>query len=262
MQIFHSKWYNQWHVSLSYNQKYSISCCAYIRETKRRCRNIFRKILRNFFKPEIDLIASSSNTQLLNFIHGKSFNAFHMFWESLHFTTSHLIAKVLVEQEQTQCKSGTRANTLNNTNSSLLKDPTMIFLTSETSCGNIFAPTQKSETSTHRQNKKRFAQCGWTLTDSVSPIRESLHQCNFSENVEELILQSWRVSIQVKYKAYLERWYRLCTEESINPFNPLWPLDLIWNSILKRMEETLEQWVSNARSALSRITYTDNTPFG
>ena len=158
--------------------------------------------MRNFSKPEIDLIASFSNTQLPNFIHGKFSNAFHMFWGCLHFTTSHLIAKVLVEQEQTQCKSG---NFLRQHRCSHPKVRN-------------FYPHAKQKDS---PNVER------TLTDSVSLIRESLHQCNFSENVEELILQSWRASIQVKYKAYLERWYRLCTEESINPFNPLRPLDLI-----------------------------------
>ena len=43
LQISHFKWYNQGHFSQGYNQKYSISCCAYTKESKRRCGSTLKK---------------------------------------------------------------------------------------------------------------------------------------------------------------------------------------------------------------------------
>ena len=79
----------------------------------------------------------------------------------------------------------------------------MLPVTSETPCYNTFAPAQKQKTSLSMEG---------TSTDRVSLIRESLHHCNFSDNVEELTLQSWRASTQVKYKPVLGKWYNFCTE--------------------------------------------------
>ena len=40
------------------------------------------------------------------------------------------------------------------------------------------------------------------------------------ENVENLIIYSWRTPTQAKYKLAQEKWHYLCPEESIKPFAP------------------------------------------
>ena len=94
-------------------------------------------------------------------------------------------------------------------------------------------------------------------TDRVSLIRESLHHCNLSENFEELILQSWRASKKAKYKPVLEKWYKLFTEELINPFQP--PLTFALNFLMSvKTNGGNFETMSNAGSALSSIISIDS----
>ena len=74
--------------------------------------NVFNKISRKLLKPEIDLMDSSSNTQLPNFISWKTDrkaifpNAFHhIFWGNIKayiFPPFSLIIKVIAKVEQDQ----------------------------------------------------------------------------------------------------------------------------------------------------------------
>lgn len=73
--------------------------------------NVFNKICRKLLNSEIDLMASSSNTQLPNFIWWKAdrkaifSNSFHMLWGNTKvyiFPPFSLITKVLAKVEQDQ----------------------------------------------------------------------------------------------------------------------------------------------------------------
>ena len=60
---------------------------------------------------------------------------------------------------------------------------------------------------------------------------------------------------------FLKKWYKLCTEESINSFQP--PLNFALN-FLKSIKTNGRNFgtVSNTRSALSSIISIDSIPFG
>ena len=71
---------------------------------------------------------------------------------------------------------------------------------------NIFA-SAKSHTFIHTQNKNDSpnVERNSASTSAFYLSRENLFHCSFSENAEELILQSWRISTQAKYKTVLEQ---------------------------------------------------------
>ena len=88
-----------------------------------------------------------------------------------------------------------------------------------------------------------------TSTDTMSPIRESLHQCNVSENIKEPNINK-----------FWKKWYNLCAEEYVNYFQP--PLTFAMNFLMNiKTYAGNFGTVSNARSVTSSITFINSLPF-
>ena len=175
---------------------------------------VFNKICRDLLKHETDLMASSSDTQLPNFISWKAnrkaiySNVFHMLWgnnKAYIFQFFSLITKAGAKVEQDQTHLIRLIAHFWKTQPCF---PLLLKLLTTTP---LLLPKSQKLLSILKTKKDSLSMEG-TSTDRVSLIRESLHHCNFSDNVEELTLQSWRASTQVKYKPVLGKWYNFCTE--------------------------------------------------
>lgn len=63
------------------------------------------------------------------------------------------------------------------------------------SCCSTFAPAKNSEPRISCRNKKDSSNAERAVTNSMSLIWESLRHYNFSKNIENLILQTWRANL-------------------------------------------------------------------
>ena len=97
-------------------------------------------------------------------------------------------------------------------------------------------------------------------------IRQSLQAAEFSPDIVEVIMQSWRDSTHKQYKVYINKWLQFCGEGSHDPLHPS------VRSVLSFLHRIFKKGLSysalnTARSAVSNIDITvrdvqDRTPVG
>ena len=97
-------------------------------------------------------------------------------------------------------------------------------------------------------------------------IRQSLQKSEFSPDIVEIIMHSWRDSTHKQYRVYINKWLQFCSEGSHDPLRPtVRPLLLFLHSLF---EKGLSYSALNrARLAVSNIDMNssgdlDHTPVG
>ncbi|KAL9987010.1 hypothetical protein ACROYT_G001244 [Oculina patagonica] len=88
--------------------------------------------------------------------------------------------------------------------------------------------------------------------DGVSALRNSFRQFNFSPEVTDIIMASWRSGSKKQYKSYIEKWLVFCRARSVDYCSP--PISDALEFLMKLYVKSLGySTLTTARSALSSI---------
>ncbi|CAG2204684.1 unnamed protein product [Mytilus edulis] len=83
-------------------------------------------------------------------------------------------------------------------------------------------------------------------------VREHLQSKGVSNNVADIILQSWRSSTSQQYKSYLKKWKLFSSEREINLFDP--PTEVILEFLNSLFEQNVGySGINTAKSAISAL---------
>ena len=97
-------------------------------------------------------------------------------------------------------------------------------------------------------------------------IRQSLQKSEFSPDIVEIIMHSWRDSTHKQYRVYINKWLQFCSEGSHDPLHPtVRPVLLFLHSLFEK--DLSYSALNTAHSAVSNIDINssgdpDHTPVG
>ena len=95
-----------------------------------------------------------------------------------------------------------------------------------------------------------------TPPNGMSCVRGAFSRYNFSEEVTDVLLASWRSGTQKQYQTYLNKWMAFCGERKIAYYSP--PLNEALQFLVRLFNQGLSYSALNiARSALSAIIITE-----
>ncbi|CAH3188608.1 unnamed protein product, partial [Porites lobata] len=95
-----------------------------------------------------------------------------------------------------------------------------------------------------------------TPPNGMSCVRGAFSRYNFSEEVTDVLMASWRSGTQKQYQTYLNKWMAFCGERRIAYYSP--PLNEALQFLVRLFNQGLSYSALNtARSALSAIIITE-----